>query len=146
MIFQKFFRAPGRRAHRRGERPPQPAHKLRQRQQRGQHQAAQREEIRPAPQGQRGHVVDAHPPVVQGQGEQEQRRRRPQPEQQVQDEGQAGQGQGAPQGAHPVVDQPQQCPQQQPLPEDGGLAGNVHVHGQRSRREKKPPRPPVSSS
>ena len=67
-------------------------------------------------------MEDAHLTVAAEQGEGEQRRRRPQPEQQVQQEGQAGQLQAPAQGAHPVVDEAQQRPQQEALAEDHRLA------------------------
>ena len=92
-------------------------------------------------------MEDAHLTVAAEQGEGEQRRRRPQPEQQVQQEGQAGQRQAPAQGAHPVVDQAQRRAQQDALSKDQRLAHNVYVHGQRSSRDRKPPRlPPPSSS
>ncbi len=91
-------------------------------------------------------MVNAHLPVVRQQGEREQPHRGTQPEQQVQQKSQRGQPQAPAQGAHPVVDQAQQNPQQEPLPKDRRLAQNVHVHGQRSSRARKPPRPPAASS
>ncbi len=91
-------------------------------------------------------MIDAHLPVVPQEGKQEQRRRGPQPEQQVQNKGQPTQPQTPPDGAHPVVNQAQRGPKQKALPEDGRLAHDVYVHGQRRSREKNPPRPPTSSS
>lgn len=91
-------------------------------------------------------MVDAHLPVVPQKGEQEQRRRGGQPEQQVQSEGQPPEAEAPPEGAHPVVEQAKQRPQQKALPEDDRLPCDVYVHGQRSSREKKPPRPPPTSS
>lgn len=91
-------------------------------------------------------MVDAHLPVVPREGEGKQRRDGPQPEQQVQREGQPAQSHTPAQRPHPVVNQPQQHTQQQPLPKNGRLGRNVHIHGQRSSREKNPPRPPPSSS
>ncbi len=145
-IFQKFFRPLRQRPQRGGEQPPDSAGQPGRPQQRRQRQTAEGEEIGPAPQRHRGHVEDAHPPVVPGQGEQEQGRRSPQPEQQIQRKGQADRPPGAPQGAHGVVDQPQQRTQQERLPEYGGLARDVHVHAQRSSRERKPPLATFSSS
>ena len=92
-------------------------------------------------------MVDAHLPIVPQKGEQEQRRRGGQPEQQVQPEGQPAKAQTPPERAHPVIEQAQQRPKQESLPEDDRLAQHVYMHGQRSSREKKPPRfPPPSSS
>ena len=91
-------------------------------------------------------MVNAHLAVVPQQGEGKQGRHRPQPEQQIQHKGQRRQADAPAQGAHPVVDQAQQNPQQEPLPKDRRLAQNIHVHGQRSSRARKPPRPPAASS
>ncbi len=145
-IFQKFFRSPPHCPQRGGEQPPDPARETGQPQQCGQSQTAEGEEIGPAPQGHRSDMEDANPAVVPGQGEQEQGRRGAQPEQQVQRKGEDAFLPRAPQGAHPVVDQPQQRPQQEPLAEYGGLARDVHVHAQRSSRERKPPLATFSSS
>ena len=146
MIFQKFFPGPSHAAGGGGEKPPKRPDQPRQPQQRGQHQAAEREKIQAAPQSRRSHVVDAHLSVVPQEGEGEQGRRRPQPEQQVQQEGQPGQLQAAAQGAHPIVDKAQRRPQQEAQAKDRRLARDVHVHGQRSRRARKPPRSRPSSS
>ena len=91
-------------------------------------------------------MVNAHLSIVPQQGESEQRRRSAQPEQQVQPEGQRLQPDAPPDHPHPVVDQAQQHPQQRPLPKDGRLGRNVGGHGQRSSRDRKPPRPPPASS
>lgn len=91
-------------------------------------------------------MVNAHLPVVPQQGKGEQRRDGPQPEQQVQREGQPAQADAAPQRPHSIVNQPQQHAQQQPLSKNGRLGRDLHIHGQRSSREKNPPRPPPSSS
>lgn len=146
MIFQKFFCPPPRPADRGGGQPPQCPDPRRQPEQRGQHQPAEGEEIQPAAQRRRGHMVDAHAPVVPQQGEGEQGGGDAQPEQQVQQKGQPGQLQAPAQGAHPVVDEAQRGPQQKGQPKDLRLVRHVHIHGQRSRREKKPPRPAPSSS
>jgi len=74
-------------------------------------------------------VVDAHLSVVPQKGEGEQPRRGPQPEQQIQQEGKPPQLQAPAQGAHPVVDEAQQRPQQEPLPKDRRLAQHIDVHG-----------------
>ena len=144
--FKKFFCPPPRQPDRSGEQAERRAHSPRQPEQRGQHQAAEGEKVQPAPQRRRRHVVDAHPPVVGQQGEGEQPRRGPQPEQHVQRKGQRSQPQAPAQGAHPVVDQAQQRPQRDALPKHRRLAQDVHVHGQRSSRARKPPRPPAASS
>lgn len=91
-------------------------------------------------------MVDAHLPIVPQEGKEEQRCRNPQPKQQVQDKGKPPQADAAAERAHHVVNQAQQRPQQEPLPENHRLARDVYVHGQRRSREKKPPRPPPSSS
>lgn len=146
LFFQKIFPGPSGPAGWGGEQDEKSSDLVGQPQQRGQYQPAQGEEIRPAPQQQRGHVIDAHLPVVPQEGEGEQAGRAPQPEQQVQHEGQGAQPQAPAQGAHPVVNEAQQRPQQEALTENGGLAYDVYVHGQRSSREKKPIRPAPSSS
>ena len=128
-IFQKFFCAPPEIPGGGGEQPQQGPDLVRQPQQGGQDQAAEGEEVPPAPQGHRGHVVDAHLAVLPQQGEGEQPRRGPQPEQQIQREGQAGHLQAPAQGAHPVIGQAQQRPQQDPLPKDRRLARHVDAHG-----------------
>ncbi len=127
-IFQKFFPGPPGLPGRGHEQTDKRPNFVRQPQQNGQNQAAQGEKIGSAPQRHGGHVVDAHLSVVRQQGEGEQPRRGPQPEQQVQQEGQADQLQGPAQGAHPVVDEAQQRPQQEALPEDHRLAQYVDVH------------------
>lgn len=91
-------------------------------------------------------MVKAHPPVVPQQGKGKQGGGDAQPEQEVQQEGQPGQLQTPAQSAHPVVDQAQGRPQQESQPENRRLVRHVHIHTQRSRREKKPPRPAPSSS
>ena len=93
-------------------------------------------------------MKNAHLAVVPQEGEGKQRRRRPQPEQQIQHEGQGGQADAPAQGAHPVVHQAQQRPDQEPLPEHGRLGRHVQlIHTQRSSRDRNPPRePPTSSS
>ena len=92
-------------------------------------------------------MVYVHLPAVPKQGECEQRPHRPQPEQHVQHKSQGGQPDAPTQGAHPVVHQPQQRPKGQPLPEHRRLGGHIHIHSQRSSRDRKPPRaPPASSS
>ena len=91
-------------------------------------------------------MVDAHLSVLPQEGEGEQPRRGRQPEQQIQQESQPGQPQAPAQGAHPVVEEAQHRPQQEALAKDGRLGHDVYIHGQRSRREKKPPRLPPSSS
>lgn len=91
-------------------------------------------------------MVDAHLPVVPQQSKGKQRRDGPQPEQQVQREGKPAQADAAPQRPHPIVNQPQQHAQQQPLPKNSRLGRDLHIHGQRSSREKNPPRLPPSSS
>jgi len=73
-------------------------------------------------------MVDAHLPVVPQQGEGKQPRRGPQPEQQVQQERKPPQLQAPAQGAHPVVDEAQQRPQQEALPENRRLAQHIDVH------------------
>ena len=144
--FQKFFcPAPGQ-PDRSSEQAEYCPHPLGQPQQRGQYQAAEGKKVQPAPQRHGHHVIDAHLPVVPKQGEGEQSRHSPQPEQQVQQENQRGQPQAPAQGAHSVIDQTQQHSQQDSLPKDRRLAQNVHVHGQRSSRARKPPRPPAVSS
>ena len=91
-------------------------------------------------------MIDADLPVVPQEGEGEQGGRRPQPEQQIQQKGQPGQLQAPAQGAHPVVDKTQSRPQQKAQAKDHRLPRDVYVHGQRSRRERNPPRPlPLSS-
>ena len=128
LIFQKFFPgppgAPGG-GHEQTEKRPD---FVRQPQEYGQNQAAQGQKIGSAPQRHGGHVVNAHLPVVRQQGEGEQPCRGPQPEQQVQQESQPTQLEGPAQGAHPVVDEAQQRPQQEALPEDHRLAQYVYVH------------------
>ena len=146
LIFQKFFRHPPRPPHRGGEQAEKRPNFVRQPQKDGQNQAAQGEKIDAAAQGRGGHVVDAHLSVVPQQGQGEQPRRGRQPEQQVQQKGQRGQPKAPAQGAHSVIDQAQQNPQQAPLPKDRRLAQNIHMHGQRSSRARKPPRPPAASS
>ena len=129
LIFQKFFRHPPRPPHRGGEQAEKRPNFVRQPQKDGQNQAAQGEKIDAAAQGRGGHVVDAHLSVVPQQGQGEQPRRGRQPEQQVQQKGQAGQLQAPAQGAHPVIDEAQQRPQQESLPEHRRLAQNVDMHG-----------------
>lgn len=107
---------------------------------------AEREEVQPAAQSRRGHMIDADLPVVPQEGEGKQGRSRPQPEQQIQQEGQPGQPQAPAQGAHPIVDKAQRRPQQSAQPKDCRLARDVYVHGQRNRRERNPPRSLPSSS
>ena len=107
---------------------------------------AECEEVQSAPQGRRGHMVDADLAVVPQEGEGEQSRGRPQPEQQIQKEGQPGKFQAPAQGAHSIVDKAQRRPQQEALAKDRRLARDVYVHGQRNRRERNPPRSLPSSS
>lgn len=144
--FQKFFCLPPRQPDRGRKQPEYRLYPPGQPEQRGQHQAAEGEEVQPAPQRRRRHMINAHLPVVGQQGEGKQPRRGPQPEQQVQQKGQRGQPKAPAQGAHSVIDQAQQNPQQAPLPKDRRLAQNIHMHGQRSSRARKPPRPPAASS
>ena len=73
-------------------------------------------------------MVNAHLAAVPEQGEREQRRHRPQPEQDVQHEGQRPQPDAPAQGAHSVVHQPKQSPQQDALPENLRLGRDVHIH------------------
>ena len=144
--FQKIFCLPPRQPDRGRKQPEHRLYPPGQPEQRGQHQAAEGEEVQPAPQRRRRHMINAHLPVVGQQGEGKQPRRGPQPEQQVQQKGQRGQPKAPAQGAHSVIDQAQQNPQQAPLPKDRRLAQNIHMHGQRSSRARKPPRPPAASS
>ena len=144
--FQKIFCLPPRQPDRGRKQPEHRLYPPGQPEQRGQHQAAEGEEVQPAPQRRRRHMINAHLPVVGQQGEGKQPGRVPQPEQQVQQKGQRGQPKAPAQGAHSVIDQAQQNPQQAPLPKDRRLAQNIHMHGQRSSRARKPPRPPAASS
>lgn len=91
-------------------------------------------------------MEDANLPVVPQEGEGEQGRRRPQPEQQIQQERKPCQLQAPAQGTHSIVDKAQRRPQQEAQAKDRRLTRDVYVHGQRSRREKNPPRPLPSSS
>ena len=91
-------------------------------------------------------MEDAHPAVIPQQGEGKQGGGNAQPEQQIQQEGQPGQLQAPAQGAHPIVDKTQSRPQQKAQAKDHRLPRDVYVHGQRSRRERNPPRPLPSSS
>lgn len=147
MNFQKFFPGPAGPPHRGGEQPEKGPDFVSQPQKKGQNQLAEGEKVKAAAHCHRGDVENAHLAVVAEQGQGEQRRRRAQPEQQIQQEGQRRQIQAPAQGAHPVVDQAQRRPQQEPLAEDQRLAHDVYVHDQRSSRARKPPRlPPASSS
>lgn len=145
--FQKIFPGPARPPEGGGKQSEKGADFVGQPQKKGQNQFAEGEKVEPASQRHRGNVEDAHLSVAAQQGESEQGRRRPQPEQQVQQEGQRRHVPAPAQSAHPVVHQAQRRPQQEALPEDQRLARNIYVHGQRSSRDRKPPRlPPPSSS
>ena len=74
-------------------------------------------------------MVYVHLAAVPQQGEGEQGRRRPQPEQQIQREGQRRQPDAPAQDAHPIVEQAQRRPQQEPLAEYHRLARDIDVHG-----------------
>ena len=128
LIFQKFFPGPPGPPGGGGEKAEKGPDCAGQPQKKGQNQPAEGEKIHPAPQSHGGHVVNAHLPVVPQKGEGEQPSRGAQPEQQVQQEGQPGQPEAPAQGTHPVVDQPQQGPQQERLPKDRRLTQNVNVH------------------
>ena len=122
-------------------------HHTRRPQQGGQHQPAQRQEIHPASDQKSQHMVNTNLSAVPQEGQGEQRRHNPQPKQQIQHESQDSQADAPAQGAHPIVHQAQQRPQQDPLPENSRLGRDIHVHGQRSSRDRNPPRtPPPSSS
>lgn len=146
-VFINFFCGTARPAGGSGQKTPDRPQSVGQFQQNGEQQGAYGEKIAAAPQQSSHAVIDAHLPVVPEQGKQEQPGDGPQPEQQVQQKGQPFQAEGAAEGAHHVVDQAQGRPQQEALSKGGGLTQNIHVHIQRSNREKKPPRTgPASSS
>mgnify|MGYP006980028949 CR=1 FL=1 len=147
MIFQKIFSGPPRPPDGGGEKPEKYPDPMGQPQHHRQDQTAEGKKVQPAPQGHGGHVIDANLSVVPEQGEGEQGAGYPQPKQQVQPECQPAQAQTPAQSAHSVIDKAQRRPQKETLPKDDGLGHDIHVHGQRSSRARKPPRfPPPSSS
>lgn len=91
-------------------------------------------------------MIDAHLPALPEHRQQEQRGGDAHPEQQVQQKGQPAQTQAVADGPQQIVKQAQRTAQQHSLAEHRRLAQHVHMHGQRSSREKNPPRVPPSSS
>lgn len=91
-------------------------------------------------------MVNAHLPVLPQHRQQEQRGDHAQPKHQVQQKGQPTAARAVPDGPHQVIERPQRPAQENPLAEHRRLAQHIHMHGQRSRREKNPPRLPASSS